>query len=67
MVILDEAHQIKNTSGGITAEAVLRLAKYCRSRVVLTGTPAPNGYEDIYNLFNSFGPQGILFVFIYSN
>ena len=50
MVVLDEAHRIKNTTGGIIAEAVLRLAKYCRSRIILTGTPAPNGYEDINNL-----------------
>jgi SNF2 family DNA or RNA helicase len=56
MVVLDEAHKIKNTSGGITAESVLRLAKYCRSRIVLTGTPAPNGYEDIFNLFKFIWP-----------
>jgi SNF2 family DNA or RNA helicase len=56
MVVLDEAHRIKNTTGGITAEAVLQLAKYCRSRIVLTGTPAPNGYEDIYNLFKFIWP-----------
>jgi SNF2 family DNA or RNA helicase len=56
MVVLDEAHRIKNTSGGITAETVLRLAKYCKSRIVLTGTPAPNGYEDIFNLFKFIWP-----------
>lgn len=50
MVVLDEAHKIKNISGGIIAESVLRLAKYCKARVVLTGTPAPNGYEDLFNL-----------------
>lgn len=56
MVVLDEAHKIKNTTGGITANAVLDIAQYCRSRVVLTGTPAPNGYEDLYNLFNFIWP-----------
>lgn len=56
MVVLDEAHKIKNTSGGITAESVLRLAEYCKSRVVLTGTPAPNGYEDLTNLFKFIWP-----------
>ena len=50
MVVLDEAHKIKNTSGGVTATNVLEIAAYCSSRVVLTGTPAPNGYEDLYNL-----------------
>jgi len=57
MMVLDEAHKIKNTKGGITADSVLRLAKYCRARVVLTGTPAPNGYEDIYNLFKFIYPM----------
>ena len=57
MVVLDEAHKIKNTSGGVTASAMMGLAKWCASRVVLTGTPAPNGYEDLYNLFHFIWPQ----------
>ncbi len=56
MVVLDEAHKIKNTSGGITASGVLEIAAYCSSRVVLTGTPAPNGYEDLYNLYKFIWP-----------
>lgn len=56
MVVLDEAHKIKNTSGGITATGVLDIATYCSSRVVLTGTPAPNGYEDLYNLYKFIWP-----------
>jgi SNF2 family DNA or RNA helicase len=57
MVVLDEAHKIKNSDGGITAQAVLELAKYSKSRVVLTGTPAPNGYEDLINLFKFIWPN----------
>lgn len=57
MVVLDEAHKIKNTSGGITASAIMELAENCTSRVILTGTPAPNGYEDLYNLFRFIWPQ----------
>lgn len=56
MVVLDEAHKIKNVYGGQIATAVLDLARSCRARVVLTGTPAPNGYEDIYNLFKFIWP-----------
>lgn len=56
MVVLDEAHKIKNTSGGVTAEGVLDIASYCSARVVLTGTPAPNGYEDLYNLYKFIWP-----------
>jgi superfamily II DNA or RNA helicase len=57
MIVLDEAHKIKNTEGGIWAQSVLSLAKYCKSRVVLTGTPMPNGYEDVYNLYNFIWPE----------
>ncbi len=56
MVVLDEAHKIKNTNGGIIAGSVLEISKYCKSRVVLTGTPAPNGYEDLYNIFKFLWP-----------
>jgi len=56
MVVLDEAHRIKNVEGGVWAQAILSVAKYCRSRVVLTGTPLPNGYEDIHNLFEFIWP-----------
>ena len=57
MVVLDEAHKVKSTSGGIIASIVMDLAKWCCSRVILTGTPAPNGYEDLYNLFHFIWPQ----------
>jgi len=56
MVVLDEAHKIKNTDGGVIAESILEIAKYCSSRVVLTGTPVPNGYEDLYNIFKFIWP-----------
>lgn len=57
MVVLDEAHKIKNTKGGITASSIMDLAIDCSSRVVLTGTPAPNGFEDLYNLFHFIWPN----------
>ena len=56
MLILDEAHKIKNTSGGIISQSIMSLSNECKSRVVLTGTPAPNGYEDLYNLFKFIWP-----------
>jgi len=57
MVVLDEAHKAKNVAGGSIAQAVLTIARYCKSRVILTGTPAPNGYEDLYNLFKFIWPS----------
>ncbi len=55
MVVLDEAHRIKSLNG-TWAQAVLSVAKYANSRVVLTGTPAPYGYQDIYNLYKFIWP-----------
>ncbi|MGI5091306.1 DEAD/DEAH box helicase [Treponema socranskii] len=57
MVVLDEAHKAKNSSGGVIAQAVLDMSRYSKSRIVLTGTPAPNGYEDIYNMFKFIWPN----------
>lgn len=56
MVVLDEAHKAKNTSGGVIAQVVLEISKFCCARAVLTGTPAPNGYEDLYNMFKFIWP-----------
>lgn len=55
MMVLDEAHYIKNEDG-FWAAAALRLARLASCRVVLTGTPAPNGYEDLANLFRFIYP-----------
>lgn len=56
MMVLDEAHYIKRDDG-IWASAALRLAPMASARVVLTGTPAPNGYEDLGNLFRFIYPS----------
>lgn len=59
MVVLDEAHKIKNTDGGVWATSILALSKLpgVAARVVLTGTPVPNGYADIYNLYDFIWPD----------
>lgn len=55
MLIVDEAHRIKNHEG-VWGRSVTEISKYARSRVVLTGTPIPNGYQDIYNLIKFIYP-----------
>lgn len=55
MVVLDEAHNIKRHDG-VWSSAALELAPHAGARVVLTGTPAPNGYEDLLNLFRFIYP-----------
>ena len=56
MLVCDEAHKIKNVDGGVWAPNILELSKYSKSRVILTGTPVPNGYEDLFNLFSFIYP-----------
>lgn len=50
MVVVDEAHRIKNPDG-VWGRSVTEISKEAISRVALTGTPLPNGYEDLYNLY----------------
>jgi SNF2 family DNA or RNA helicase len=59
MLVLDEAHKIKNVEGGVWAPSVLSLSTLSavKARVILTGTPVPNGYEDIYNLYKFIWPD----------
>lgn len=57
MFVVDEAHYIKNTEDGVWSQAALGLSPLAKSRVLLTGTPAPNGYEDLYNLMKFLWPK----------
>ncbi len=50
LLVLDEAHRMKLGPLGAYGSACLTLAPYATSRVILTGTPAPNGSRDLENL-----------------
>ncbi len=50
-LILDEAHKIKGFEGK-RANAVLSIAPLAKYKLILTGTPIPNSYLDIYNMLN---------------
>lgn len=54
--IVDEAHYIKKL-GGPWANAVLQASKYAKQKCVLTGTPLPHSYKDLYNLFDILWPD----------
>ncbi|CAI2766322.1 DEAD/DEAH box helicase [Flavobacterium collinsii] len=56
MLVCDEAHKFKGLSG-IWASNILSLANWAKSRIILTGTPVPNGYEDLYNIFKFIYPE----------
>jgi len=49
LLIIDEAHKVKNPDAKVTKTA-LNLSSYAKYRLLLTGTPMPNGYEDLFTL-----------------
>lgn len=51
MLVFDEVHRIKNPDG-VRAKKALELSKNSKFKYVLTGTPIPNSYSDIYNFLN---------------
>ncbi|MEW1952308.1 DEAD/DEAH box helicase [Terrabacter sp. NPDC080008] len=56
MIILDEAHRMKLGANGAYGAACLALGPRSRRRLILTGTPAPNGVRDLENLFGFVWP-----------
>jgi SNF2 family DNA or RNA helicase len=57
MLVLDESHYIKRLNGGVWARTVMELSPYAAKRVVLTGTPVPNGIEDIWSQMTFLWPE----------
>ena len=55
MIVVDEAHKIKNPDG-VWGQNVVEISKEAISRIILTGTPIPNGYQDIFNLYRFIYP-----------
>ncbi len=50
-LIIDEAHYIKQL-GGSWANSLLEIGKRATFKGILTGTPIPKSYKDIFNLFD---------------
>ncbi|MDB5397962.1 MAG: hypothetical protein JWM91_5468 [Rhodospirillales bacterium] len=57
MLVLDESHYIKRMSGGVWANSLLELSAYAVKRVVLTGTPVPNGLSDLWSQMTFLWPS----------
>jgi len=55
-LVIDEAHYIKQINGN-WASAVIQCAEHAEYRCVLTGTPMPKSYEDLFNLVEFLWPQ----------
>jgi SNF2 family DNA or RNA helicase len=60
MLIVDESHRVKRFRGGLWAEAMQRLARVASARLILTGTPMPQGPEDLYSQLQVLWPDGQL-------
>ncbi|MEF9961708.1 MAG: DEAD/DEAH box helicase [Erysipelotrichaceae bacterium] len=64
MIIIDEGHKVKNPNGERT-KAIMNISPEVKYRVVLTGTPMPNGYEDLYSLMQIYSPFNKILPFNY--
>ncbi|MBY8867249.1 DEAD/DEAH box helicase [Streptomyces sennicomposti] len=56
MIILDEAHRMKLGVRGTYGAACMSLGPLAKRRLILTGTPAPNGSKDLENLLGFVWP-----------
>ncbi len=56
LLVIDESHYIKRFSGGAWADALITIAPYATRRVILSGTPMPNGYIDLWSQFTFLWP-----------
>lgn len=56
LLVLDEAHRMKRGSDGIYGSICLSLGPLAARRVILSGTPAPNGLEDLQSLVEFVWP-----------
>ncbi|WP_433053160.1 DEAD/DEAH box helicase [Dactylosporangium sp. CS-033363] len=56
MLLLDEAHRMKLGARGAYGSACLALGPRAKHRLILTGTPAPNGVADLESLFGFVWP-----------
>ena len=51
MLVFDEVHKVKAIDG-TWARNALKISKNAKYKVVMTGTPIPNSYVDLYNQLN---------------
>lgn len=56
MIILDESHKLKSRTSQVST-SVFRISQRAKSRLLLTGTPIANDYEDIFMQFKIMDPE----------
>lgn len=57
LFVIDESHYIKKFAGGVWADALLAIAPTAKRRVILSGTPMPNGYMDLWSQMTFLWPS----------
>lgn len=65
MLIIDEGHKVKNPDASST-KAAMYLSKHSNYKIILTGTPMPNGYEDLYSLTYIINPYNNIIPYNYT-
>ena len=56
MVVVDESHNIKKLRSATWGPALIRIAHYATRRVILSGTPMPNSYTDLWTQMTFLWP-----------
>jgi len=56
LLVVDESHYIKRLAGGVWSESLLEIAPHAVRRAVLSGTPMPNGYLDLWSQLTFLWP-----------
>ena len=66
-VVVDESTILKSfkgvnprLTGGKFGQALMRIAEHANYRVIMSGTPAPNGVQDLWGQFKFLDPAGVL-------
>ncbi|HEY5327218.1 MAG TPA: DEAD/DEAH box helicase, partial [Mucilaginibacter sp.] len=56
MMVIDESHYIKRFDGGVWANALITISPYAKRRIILSGTPMPNGFSDLWSQMTFLWP-----------
>ncbi|GBG56078.1 RNA helicase [Sporomusaceae bacterium FL31] len=57
LIVVDEAHYIKNPEDGIIKTSLLEIAPFASRRLIATGTPCPNSLMDLHSQFSFLWPS----------
>lgn len=61
MMVIDESHHIKKfNKSAIFSNQMINLGKYAKRRYILSGTPMPKGYEDLWSQITFLWPHNKL-------